>query len=194
MTRVVIAQWYRTLLGERSQCGGNRRFAGSVGATLTPSHVTRLPNTPLLLRRSMTAEPVRRRDTRVTPLQLQILRLLWSRGEATAEEVRTGIEGETSLALTTVRTLLKRLERRGVVGHRTLGRVWRFRAEISEADVVAASVRGVVQTLFAGRTDLFVQYLLCSHRLTHDDLLKVRDLVDERLTHLQWREPSASAR
>lgn len=56
-------------------------------------------------------------DTQLTDLQLALLRVLWTRGEATVQDMVEALRPERDLAPTTVATLLSRLEKRRVVSH-----------------------------------------------------------------------------
>jgi predicted transcriptional regulator len=71
----------------------------------------------------------------LTELQLEIMRVLWTRGEATVADICRALESDRELALTTVATLLSRLEKRGVVSHETRARQFVYRALVSEAEV-----------------------------------------------------------
>ena len=55
-------------------------------------------------------------------LQLAIMRVLWNHDEATVAEVHEALEPERGLALTTIATMLTKMEKKGVVEHRAEGR------------------------------------------------------------------------
>jgi predicted transcriptional regulator len=79
---------------------------------------------------------------RLTPPQLQILRVLWERAEATVVEIHQALRAERPLAATTIATLLSRLEKRGLVAYRTEGRQYVYRAVLQEQDL--ARVRQLI--------------------------------------------------
>lgn len=95
----------------------------------------------------------------LTELQLAVLRVLWTAEEATAAEVRAALPGPRRLAPTTVATLLSRLERRGLVEHRTEGRQYVFRARVEEPEARRAAVDGVVRRFFGGDPAALARYL-----------------------------------
>ena len=64
---------------------------------------------------------------RLTALQLAVMQVLWSRDEASVTDVQRAMTGRR-LALTTVATMLVRLEQRGLVSHRAEGRQYIFQA------------------------------------------------------------------
>lgn len=116
----------------------------------------------------------------LSDLQLAVMRVLWTRGEASAAEVQAALADERDLAITTVSTLLTRLEKRGVVRHRSEGRLFIYRATVSEPDVRRSMVGSLVESLFAGDATALVGQLLASQDLSPGDLDRMRELIDER--------------
>ena len=87
------------------------------------------------------------------------MRVLWSRGEATAGEVHAAL-AERGLALTTIKTMLRKLEARGIVRHRAGRRAFIYRAVLAESEVRTGMVGYVVQRLFAGDGAELVNHLI----------------------------------
>ena len=71
---------------------------------------------------------------RLTALQLEVLKVLWRRPEATVVEIQQAVGATRPLAQTTIATLLSRLEKRGLVAYRTEGRQDIYRAVLQERD------------------------------------------------------------
>jgi BlaI family transcriptional regulator, penicillinase repressor len=117
--------------------------------------------------------------TDLSDLQLAVMRALWERGEASAAEVQATLAPERDLAITTVSTLLTRLERRGVVTHRSEGRLFLYRATVSEPEVRRSMVGTLVDSLFAGDPAAVVSHLLDAHDVSPGDLDRIRDLIEE---------------
>lgn len=117
----------------------------------------------------------------LTELQISLLRVLWDRNEATVAEICEALRSERPLAPTTVATLLSRLEKRGVVSHRTVARQYVYRAIVSEQDVRQSMVGELTERLFDGDVTALVNHLLVSEAVGPDDLRKVRALLAERL-------------
>lgn len=123
----------------------------------------------------------------LTDLQLAIVRLLWERGECTVVDVQEGLSPKRSLAQTTVATLLTRLEKRGVVSHRTTGRQFVYRAEVTEPVVRRSMVGELTNSLFQGRATALISHLLVEREIGQDELGEVKRLVAlaEQRTYLQ---------
>ncbi len=118
--------------------------------------------------------------TTLSELQLDIMRVLWSRGACTTTEVTEALKAERNLAHTTVSTLLTRLERRGVVAASKDGRQLIYRACIDEAQVRRSMVSGLLGSLFGGDAQALVAHLVREDEIAADDLAAVRELLARR--------------
>ena len=116
---------------------------------------------------------------RLTALQLSVMRVLWSRDEASVTDVQSAMTGRR-LALTTVATMLVRLEQRGLVSHRAEGRQYIYRARVSPADVRETVTREVLRNLFDGDVTAFVTQLLDSRKLTREEVADLQRLVRKK--------------
>ena len=113
-------------------------------------------------------------------LQHAIMRVLWARGEATSTEVHAALRAERGLAPTTIATMLRKMEDKGVVAHRSEGRQFVYRAAVSEGEVRRSMVGEVVDRLFAGNPAALVSYLVAEEGLDPDELARLRAALDEK--------------
>src|SRR5262245_65116293 len=116
---------------------------------------------------------------RLTALQLAVMQVLWSRDEASVTDVQRAMTGRR-LALTTVGTLLVRLEQRGLVSHRAEGRHYIYRSRVSPADVRETATRELLRNLFDGDVMAFVSHLLDSRKLTREEVTDLQRLVHSK--------------
>ena len=99
----------------------------------------------------------RRHDShRLTDLQQVILHFLWSRQEATSEQIREGLQTRHPLKDSSIRTLLRRLEVRGYVSHRLDGKTFVYRARLGRRSVAANAVRHIIDRFCAGSVEQFL--------------------------------------
>jgi predicted transcriptional regulator len=117
----------------------------------------------------------------LTELQLDILRVLWDRGEANVNDVREVLGADNrDLAATTIATMLSRLEKRGVVTHRSVGRQYIYKALVSEQKVRRSALKDVTKRLFRGDTTALLNHLLTAREMSPGDLAKARALIEEK--------------
>jgi predicted transcriptional regulator len=110
-------------------------------------------------------------------LQLSILRVLWSRGEATVSEVQRALEEERPVAYTTVSTMLSRLEQKGAVSHRSEGRAFFYRAAVRENEVSSSMVSELVERVFEGSPAELVSHLLETQDVDAAELARIKAMV-----------------
>ncbi len=113
----------------------------------------------------------------LTDLQSAIMRVLWDRGEATVADIHAALQPERGLALTTIATMLSRLERRGIVKHLTQARQYVYYPKVSERDVRRSMVADLTERLFDGDVAELVSHLLNARELSPGDLEKVKELI-----------------
>lgn len=113
----------------------------------------------------------------LSKLQVAVMRVLWDRHEATPAEVHRILSRSRPLAITTVATLLARLEKRGAVTHRREGRALVYRAAVSERQVRRTMLGGLVRSLFRSDPGEVVSHLLAERDVSASDIAKIHDLL-----------------
>ena len=118
-------------------------------------------------------------ELRITSLQLAVLRALWSAREATVTEVHAAMQSERALAVTTVATLLKRLEARGILTHRTEGRQYIYRALVGADEVGRTMTSELVDDVYEGDVTGLFAHLLDAKSVTAEDLKEIKRMIRE---------------
>ena len=113
-------------------------------------------------------------------LQLAIMRSLWLKGEATVAEVHEELEAERGLALTTIATMLAKMEKKGVVDHRMDGRRFVYRPRVDEGQVRRSMVAELTSQLFRGDVTALVNHLLSEHDVAAAELAQWKALIAAR--------------
>jgi predicted transcriptional regulator len=117
---------------------------------------------------------------RLGDLQLRILQVLWEKDEATVTDVHQALAEERALAYTTVATMLRKMEVRGLVSHKAEGRTFVYQAEVEEDEVSRGMADHLLECLFEGSLSDMVSHLLRSREVSRDELSKLEKLITER--------------
>lgn len=117
---------------------------------------------------------------RLGDLQLAIMKVLWTRGEATVSEVHKELANDRDLAYTTMATMLRKMEVRRLVAHRAEGRSFVYRAVVEEAVVSRGMADDLLERLFEGSLADMVSHLLSTRELSRAELSKLERLIAER--------------
>ena len=114
-----------------------------------------------------------------TDRELDVMAILWERGDATVPEVREVMTDE--LAYTTVQTVLRTLESKGYVTHAEEGRFHRYRPLVAKEDAGKSALTRVVSKLFSGSPELVLSQLVSQRGVTDEQVRRMRKLLDTRL-------------
>jgi BlaI family penicillinase repressor len=116
---------------------------------------------------------------RLGKVQLQIMRLLWRDGEATARRITDELSRTQPIAHSTVQTLLRKMEAKGAVSHDVFDRTFVFRPLYHETEVTETAVTDLLTRLFDGSVYGLVANLLRSRDVSPEELARLRTLIDE---------------
>ncbi len=116
-------------------------------------------------------------DPGLSGLQLATLRALWELREGTTAEVQRVLARSRRLAITTVSTLLSRLEKRGLVTHRAMGRSFIYRAVVSETEVRRSTIRTVLRDVFRDDPSALLIQLVSQRDFDEADLKTMKKLL-----------------
>lgn len=110
-------------------------------------------------------------------LQYAIMRVLWSHREATVADVHARLPESQRRALTTIATMLQKMERKGIVEHRAEGRQYVYLPTIQARDVHRSMVGSLTDLLFEGNVTALVTHLLDEQAVDPSELDGLRDLI-----------------
>ncbi len=117
---------------------------------------------------------------RLGDLQLAIMRLLWHLSEATVAQVHEALQPSRGLALTTIATMLRKMESKGVVEHRVEGRQFVYRATVREHEVQQSMIGDLIERLFDGDAAALVSHLVSEGEINETELAELQTLVRTR--------------
>src|SRR5436305_1749492 len=120
-------------------------------------------------------------DERQAPLseaQLEIMNIVWARGEVTVADVWKALAGRRKVARNTIQTLMARLEEKGWLLCRDEGHAFRYRAAEPRGATLGAMVRKLVDTAFEGSAEGLVLALLDGRGVSKDEAKRIRAMID----------------
>ncbi len=106
----------------------------------------------------------------LTPQELEIMKVVWSRGHATVRDVYEALLEERRIAYTTVMTMMNVLEKKGHLRKKAEGRSFLYRPTRPRRQVVGSMVRDFVQRVFGGSAAPLLAHLVDEERLTPEEL------------------------
>ena len=114
----------------------------------------------------------------LTPLELEIMNVLWETGPANVQKVQSRLTAR-NLAYTTVQTMLNVLHRKGRVKRRLKDRAYLYQPILSRQKAVTEAVGDMLNRFFGGSADGLVLSLVETRKLTPERLAQIQKLLEQ---------------
>ena len=114
---------------------------------------------------------------RLGDLQLKIMKVLWESGEASVAQVHETVSPDRSLAHSTIATMLRKMEGRGLVKHRTIERKFLYCPVVQEDEIARKMSAHFIEGLFEGSLADMVSHLLKTREISSSELDRLEKLI-----------------
>lgn len=109
-----------------------------------------------------------------------VMRVLWSKGSLTANEVVKELAGKTKWKPKTIKTLITRLMKKGAVKFEKEGRKYRYYPAVSEAECVRMERRSFVRRVYGGTTRPMLAAFLEDAELSAEDISELKKILEQK--------------
>lgn len=120
---------------------------------------------------------MKEKNSQLTPLELEIMDVLWETGEANVQTVKQNLKRE--LAYTTVQTMLNILLEKEKVERTLVDRAYFYNPIVSRSQIVKSTVGDLIERLFGGSAESLVMNLVETKQLTPEKLAKLNEMIAE---------------
>lgn len=121
----------------------------------------------------------RNKSPHLTPAELRLMDVLWTRGPATVSEVLEALPSDPPLAYSTVITTLRILETKGFVRHKKDGRAFQYESLVERRDARAGALRQLLDRLFEGSPELLMASLIETGKIDRAEFRRLRKLIEQ---------------
>lgn len=111
--------------------------------------------------------------------ELEILAVLWDRGDATVRQVFEALEGHRNTGYTTVLKLMQIMAAKGLVVRNETARAHVYSAAPRKDEMQGQLVDDLMQRAFGGSAAQLVQRALSQRRASKSELADIRRMLDE---------------
>jgi len=120
----------------------------------------------------------------LSELETKVINVLWRRGPSTVDDVARALPGRKKLKDSTVRTILGRMEKKGLVAHDAEGRTNVYRALLEPQRVAMSGVRDIIDRFLGGSVEALLVGIVDDEIVDRNELdalvKKVRDARKEK--------------
>jgi predicted transcriptional regulator len=110
--------------------------------------------------------------------QMEIMNLVWERGEVTVAQVWQALREKRAVARNTVQTTMTRLDEKGWLTHRAEGKTFYYSAAAERESALSQVVSRLVDTTFAGSAEGLVMALLDGRGVSEREAARIREMIE----------------
>ena|ERR1700733_3605488 len=121
----------------------------------------------------------KRPQPQLTPLELQIMSVLWDCGPSNVQAVQERLGGSPKLAYTTVQTMLNVLHRKGRVKRKLRGRAFNYVPVLTREKAARNAIGDMIDRLFGGSVDGLLMSLIKSRQISPEKLQELTGLIED---------------
>ncbi len=119
-----------------------------------------------------------RKSTTLTEAELRLMDVLWQKGQATVQEVLTGLPDRPPLAYNSVLTIIRILEQKGYVRHVKQGRAHVYEPVVERQEATRSEIRRLVKRFFQDSHELLVLNIIEDETLDAEELKRLREMLE----------------
>lgn len=114
-----------------------------------------------------------------TESELEILQVLWEKGEATVREVHEVLESGRDIGYTTTLKTMQIMKGKGLLGRDTSARTHIYRALVTRENTQKQFLNKMIDGLFKGSASRMVLGALDGERLSAEELQEIREYLKQ---------------
>lgn len=118
------------------------------------------------------------KQVKPTESELEILRVLWERGEATVREVHEELSKTKDAGYTTTLKLMQIMHEKGMVKRDESNKTHKYIPLLSREKTQKQFVGKMIDTLFQGSSSQLVMQALGNHKASKEELEEIQKLID----------------
>ena len=122
-------------------------------------------------------------SVRLTRRELDLMSVLWQRGSGTVSEVREEVVDDISYS--TVMTLLRTMESKGLVRHEKEGKAFRYFPMVQAEEAGESALGRILDKIFHGSRELLVHRLVDQEDISAEEIRRIRDHLEARLKEME---------
>jgi BlaI family penicillinase repressor len=122
---------------------------------------------------------MRPKQATLTPQELEIMKVVWTRKSATVRDVYEQLLERRKIAYTTVMTMMKILESKGYLKKRQHDRAFVYRPTHRQDEVIGKMIREFIDRVFNGSAEPLLVHLIQKRHIREQELQKIRHMIDQ---------------
>jgi BlaI family penicillinase repressor len=118
-------------------------------------------------------------DLKPTESELEILQVIWKRGECSVRDVHEELAKNKDAGYTTTLKLMQIMHEKGLVERDTNAKTHLYKALITREQAQQGALDKILSTVFKGSTSELVIQALGQHRASKDEIDAIKNFLDQ---------------
>lgn len=111
------------------------------------------------------------------PLELEVMKIIWSKNEATVQEVLIELNKQNNYAYTTIMTIMNRLDKKGILTRNKVGKGYLYKARYNQDELVQQTSSEKVEQILGNYGDIAIAQFVDAVGHNPDQLNKLKQLI-----------------
>jgi BlaI family penicillinase repressor len=114
----------------------------------------------------------------ISDAEWEVMNVIWERHPVTASEIVTALASRTSWSPRTIKSMLNRLLRKGVLAHEVEGKRYLYRPLVSRERCATEASESFLERVFGGSAAPMIAHLVRNAKLSEDEIAKLRAVLE----------------
>lgn len=112
----------------------------------------------------------------LTKAELEIMQIVWKKGKVLVHDILEGME-EPKPAYNTVSTIVRILEKKGFVSHKSYGKTHEYYPVVEKSDYTRHYMKGVLSNFFGGSVSNMVSFFASDKSISAKETDEIIDML-----------------
>ncbi len=115
----------------------------------------------------------------LTRAELEVMQIMWSREKVLVHDILDSMD-EPKPAYNTVSTIVRILEKKGFVSHKSYGKTYEYFPLVSKKEYTQQYMKGVLKNFFGGSVSSMVSFFASDRSISAEETDEILDILNRK--------------
>jgi BlaI family penicillinase repressor len=116
----------------------------------------------------------------ITDAEWEVMKLIWNNNPSTSEEIISALSPKMGWSAQTIKTLINRLLKKGIIDFEKKGRIYKYYPLIPKEDYIRTENRSFLEKIYDGALSMLVSNFLEEESLSEDEIEKIQKILEKK--------------
>ena len=125
---------------------------------------------------------MKKKPAKPSDLEMQILSVLWEKGDSTVREVLEAMPDGKKRAYTSILSVMQVMEKKGLLRHTTRGTAHVYSPAVNKKKIIQPFMRKILDEVFGGKPSVMMQALLKETSISNNEMAQIQKILKDAKT------------